>query len=139
MAGEQQQHDPAVYSEDAIEILLDGSRRQIDGLLLRGLNDLNKTFLSFRDEEFRPHIEEENIMKLALGLPEEVERRRKWLDLQIKKEEACANIRYKIMESTLTKYAPIILVAVVIAAVTGIMDHAYNWWASWKVHAANGK
>lgn len=132
-------HEPTVYSEDAIEILLDGSRRQIDGLLLKSLNNLNKTFVAFRDEEFRPHVEEENIMKLALGDPVEVERRRKWLDLQIKKEEACANMRGKILESTLTKYVPVILVAVTIAAVTGIMDHAYTWWSSWKVYAANGK
>lgn len=132
-----QNHDneqgPTIYSQEAIEMLLDGSRRQIDGLMLRGLNDLAKAFIDFRNNEFRPHVKEEEAMKEALGTPEEVERRRRWLDLQIKKEEACANIRYKIMESTLTKYVPIIIVAIALAATTGVVDKAYDWWISWKI------
>lgn len=124
--------DPTIYSPEAIEVLLDGSRRQIDKLLLQGLNDLSKAFVDFRDSEFRPHVEEEKLLQSALGTPADVERRRQWLDLQIAKEETCARIRAKVMEATITKYVPVILAAVFIAAATGVMEKAYDWWLYWK-------
>lgn len=142
MSTEQDKHkDPTVYSPEAIEMLLDGSRRQIDKLLLQGLNDLTKSFVNFRDQEFRPHVEEEKILQKALGEPAEVERRRLWLDLQIAKEESCAKIRAKVLESTITKYVPVLLAALFIAAATGIIERTYDWWVYWKTvhHQSDGE
>lgn len=89
-----------------------------------------KTFLDFRDHEFRPHVVEENEMKEALGSPKEVEQRRIWLDLQIKKEMDRSAMRNKILEATLLRVIPVCIFVVFMIFITGLHEHITNWLSS---------
>lgn len=124
--------DPVVYSDEAIDMFLAGDRLQIDRLILTGMNSMVKTFLDFRDNEFRPHVVEENEMKDALGDAKEVERRRIWLDLQIKKEMARSAMRGKILEATLLRVIPVCIFVIFMIFITGLHEHISNWLSSGK-------
>lgn len=123
---------PRIYTEEEIEFFLSGDRKAIDKLLLTSLNSIAAAFIEFRDSEFRPHVEEEKILQKAIGSPEDVKRRRIWLDLQIDKAQTCARVRAKIWEATLTRYVPVVLVAFIGAVATGLLEHAYDLWITWK-------
>lgn len=125
--------DPHIYSPAEIEMFLKGDSREIDRLILESTNNIVRAFTEFRDLEFRPHVEDEKALQKALGEPNDIERRRRWLDLQIDKAEKCQRIRAKIIEATLTRYVSVVLVFLIVGAVTGIFEHAYDLWAGWKI------
>ena len=108
-------------------MFLQGDRRQVDRLILTGMNSMVKTFLDFRDNEFRPHVAEENEMKEALGDSKDVERRRIWLDLQIKKEMDRSRLMDKALEASVLKVIPIILLGIIMIFVTGLHEHVSSW------------
>lgn len=130
MSDHQNTTDPVVYSDEAIDMFLQGDRRQVDRLILTGMNSMVKTFLDFRDHEFRPHAAEENEMKDALGSPKEVEQRRLWLDLQIRKEMDRSAMRDKILEATLLRVIPVCIFVVFMIFITGLHEHISTWLAS---------
>jgi len=125
-------NDPHIYTEEEIDIFLKGDRRAIDKLILTSINALAHTFLSYRDEEFRPHIREEQEMKDALGEPKEVAQRRMWLDLQIKKEMDRAKLRAKILEASLLRVIPIAVGVTFVIFMTGLHEYVMNWLAAGK-------
>lgn len=119
--------DPRIYTEEEIDLFLKGDRREIDKLLLISLNSMVRTFLTFRNTEFRPHAEEEIVMKDALGAPEDVLRRRIWLDQQIQKEMDRARLRRKIIEATFLKVLPTLIIGAFILFATGLKDKMIEW------------
>ncbi|TXH41846.1 MAG: hypothetical protein E6Q97_36785 [Desulfurellales bacterium] len=124
--------DPHIYTEAEIDLFLKGDRRDVDKLVLTSINAIAHAFITFRDLEFRPHVIEENQMKDALGDPADVERRRVWLDLQIKKEMDRAALRQKILEASLLRVIPIALLAVMAIFATGLHEHLSAWLSNAK-------
>lgn len=125
-------NDPHIYTEEEIDLFLKGDRRAIDKLILTSLNALSSTFVAYRDNEFRPHIREEQSMKEALGDPKEVTQRRMWLDLQIKKEMDRAKLRAKILEASLLRVIPVAMMVMLIIFMTGLHEHVTNWLTAGK-------
>lgn len=128
-------NDPHIYTEEEIDLFLKGDRRAIDKLILTTLNSLSNTFMDYRDHEFRPHVLEEQAMKDALGDPEEVARRRVWLDLQINKEIERAALRRKILEASLLRVIPIALLVMIGIFITGLHEDISSWLAAGKASA----
>lgn len=119
--------DPNIYTDEQIELMLAGDRRDVDRLLIKGLNTLAAAFLTFRDSEFRPHIEEEQLMIEALGTPDEVKRRRIWLDLQIKREQVRHKLRTRILESSVLWALPIVLTFFLLVFSDGLRYRFVEW------------
>ena len=124
--------DPHIYTEEEIDIFLKGDRMDVDKLVLTSISALAKTFITFRDLEFRPHMIEENQMKDALGDPDDVARRRVWLDLQIKKEMDRAALRQKILEASLLRVIPVALMVLLAIFATGLHEHLSAWLSTAK-------
>lgn len=119
--------DPRIYTEEEIELFLHGDRREIDRLLLTSTNAVAAALISFRDEEFRPHAEVEQVMMDALGAPTDVLLRRNWLDLQIKREMEHAEFRKKIFEASVFWVLPILLSTFFVIFGTGLRDRLIAW------------
>lgn len=119
--------DPNIYTDEQMELMLAGDRRDIDRLIIRGLNTLTAVFLTFRDTEFRPHLMAESSMVKALGTPAEVESRRIWLDLQIKREQQRQRLRAKVLESSVLWALPIVLSFMLLAFSDGLRTRFVEW------------
>lgn len=119
--------DPRIYTEEEIELFLHGDRREIDKLLLTSTNAVAAAFIAFRDEEFRPHAVEEQVMMDALGVAKDVLARRVWLDQQITKEVERAKLRKKILDASLFWVLPIVLLAFFTTMQTGLQQRIKEW------------
>lgn len=86
---------PRVYTAEEIDIFLQGERREVDRLLLHGLNTLASTLI--------PHAaREESMLNLIeqLGGPEEILERSAFVKQLIVKSEARSAMMRKVAEST---------------------------------------
>ncbi len=88
-----------LYSEEAIETFLKGDRRDIDRLLLHGLNNLGIVLME--------HAEREESLFASMGDAEVIKRRSAWIDSQIdlasvrvKKVEKRTEMMEKVASST---------------------------------------
>ena len=72
-------HKVKVYTDEEIEIFLSGDRREVDRLLLKGLNNLAGAFV--------PHAEREELIFKAMGSYEMVHDRSTWIDAQMRISE----------------------------------------------------
>lgn len=81
-----------IYSQEEIEIFLSGDRREVDRLLLHGINNLAVVLIS--------HAEREEAIFAPMGTPEDVRTRTIWVDLQVKKQEKRNSMMQKVAEST---------------------------------------
>ena len=88
---------PRIYSSEEIEIFLRGDRREIDRLLLHGLNSLSKALI--------PHARrEEEMLRLfeEIGGLDGIATRAQYVDSLIKRQSACTAMMEKVAQSTLT-------------------------------------
>lgn len=103
-----------VYSPDEIEFFTQGDRREIDRLLLHGINNLAIVLVK--------HAKDEEHMFHGLGTPEEVKIRSEWVDAQIKAQGLRNNMMTKVAESSVT-WAVIIFLGFTLKA---IVEYAYT-------------
>ena len=64
-----------IYSTEEIEIFLSGERREVDRLLLHGLNNLAIVMI--------PHVNREDALYESMGSHEKIRQRAAWIDAQI--------------------------------------------------------
>lgn len=83
-----------VYSPEEIEIFLAGDRREVDRLLLHGVNNLTAVFL--------PYAERQAQMFANIGDPNLVKERAAWIDSQIRKTEKRTRMMDKVSESSVS-------------------------------------
>ena len=89
------------YSDEEINILLDGDRREVDKLILHSLNSISTTLV--------PHIREENEVFKALGPPSEIRVRTDWIEMQIDKQKARNDMMRKVATAALVWVVPLFL------------------------------
>ena len=95
MSGEDtRRHQLHVYTPEEIEIFLAGDRREVDRLLLHGVNNLTAVFL--------PHAERQYQMFSNMGDPNSVRQRAAWIDAQIRKADKRSHMMDKVSESSVT-------------------------------------
>lgn len=121
--------DLHIYSDEEIDLLLDGNQRAVDRLLLVSINSIAAAFVDFRDNEFKAHIREEIQMVTSLGDAKEVLARRIWIDAQIKKEMEMAALRKKLLEASLLWVLPILIGGYLTIMQTGIKHKLLEWLA----------
>ena len=131
--------DPPVYTDEQIEAILAGDNRDIDRIMMRMVNALTVSFITFRDSEFRTHVREETAIFDALGTADEIEQRRIWLDLQIKREQTRAKFREKIIISSALWALPFILAFLVITFSDGLRNQIAQWLSTPPQTALKGK
>ena len=83
---------PRIYSDEEIELFIEGDRRAIDRLLLQGINNL-AVVISL-------HSEAEASVLDGMGTAEQVKIRSVWIDAQIKKQEKVNSMMQKVAESS---------------------------------------
>lgn len=83
-----------VYSPEEIEFFMSGDRREVDRLLLHGMNNLAIVLVA--------HAKEEEAVFKSLGTPDVVKLRAEWVDAQIKTQALRNTMMNKIIESTST-------------------------------------
>lgn len=117
--------EPKIISPTEMEVYLGGTRREIDRLILEGLNNLTTAFIKFRDEEFRNHASEEvskyaKISELAKAMGDEelIRARAMWIDAQIEAQRDRASMMRRVRDS--------VLIWVVIAFLGYMAVTAYN-------------
>lgn len=86
--------DLKVYSPEEIEIFMSGDRREVDRLLLHGMNNLAIVLMSHARQE-------EEIFK-GMGTAADVKLRMAWVDAQIEKQKLSNGMMRKVMESSVT-------------------------------------
>lgn len=114
-----------VYSEEVIEAFLKGDRRDIDKLLLHGLNNLGIALLEHADRE-------EKVFS-AMGDVEIIKRRSDWIDSQIEKARMLNEKTAKRIEMMDKVKSSTVVWAVI--AFLGYLSHiaveaAIAWWKS---------
>lgn len=68
-----------IYTPDEVDIFLSGDRREVDRLLLHGINSLSIVMIR--------HTEKEEEIFSGMGDVETIRARRKWVDAQMSKQE----------------------------------------------------
>ena len=89
------------YTPEEIELFLSGDRREVDRLLLHGLNTLTSFLVG--------HAHREEAVFAPMGSEEMVRARTQWIDAQIKKDETRCKMMQKIAESTAAWALPLLL------------------------------
>ena len=82
-----------VFSPEEVDLFLAGDRREIDKLILHGLNAIAKTL--------KPHMEMEEALLHELGGTEIIRLRSAWIDAQITKQKRRSEMMRKVAESAL--------------------------------------
>ena len=85
-------NQPKIYSDEEIELFIEGDRRAIDRLLLQGINNLSVVLIL--------HSEAEAAVIAGMGTAEQVKSRSIWIDAQIKKQEKVNSMMQKVAESS---------------------------------------
>lgn len=114
-----------VYSEEAIDAFLRGDRRDIDKLLLHGLNNLGIALIE--------HAEREEKVFAAMGDVEVIRKRSDWIDSQIEKARMLNEKTLKRIEMMEKVKSSTAIWAVI--AFLGYLSHisveaAIAWWKS---------
>lgn len=131
--------DPPVYTDEQIEAILAGDNRDIDRIMMRMVNSLTISFITFRDDEFRTHVKQETEVFAALGTADEIAQRRVWLDLQITKEQKRAKMRDKIISSSTLWALPLVLLFIVTTLSDGLRNQVILWLSAVPPTAVKGK
>lgn len=100
-SGDKEQYLLKIYAAEEIELFLNGERRDIDRLLLHGLNDIVRVLI--------PHAAKEEEFFEKVGTEEDVTRRNAWVDAQIDKQRKKNDMMAKVATSTVS-WAAIIFV-----------------------------
>jgi hypothetical protein len=79
--------DLKMFSDDEINMLLAGDRREVDKLLLHGINNLSASLI--------PMVE----IITELGTPDAVRKRREWVESQIENQRVKNDMMRKVSES----------------------------------------
>lgn len=82
-----------IYTPEEIDIFLSGDRREVDRLLLTGLNNIAGVLI--------PHVAKEEGVFEALGDVDVIRTRSAWIEAQIKKQEKRNQMMQKVTESTM--------------------------------------
>jgi len=85
-----EQYNIKVYSEEEINLYLEGERRHVDRLLLEGLNSITKVLIVHANKE-------EEVLE-ELGTPEQIKLRRLWIDARIKRQENIDKLINRVVE-----------------------------------------
>ena len=72
----------AIYTDEEIDIFLKGDRRNVDKLLLHGMNNIAAALV--------PHMEKEDSVMAVMGDATAVRERSAWIDAEIAKKKAWA-------------------------------------------------
>lgn len=86
-------HTLRVYTTEEVDLLLNGDRREVDRLLIHGINNVAAVLI--------PHIQAEERVFEALGDVETVRLRSAWTEAQIKKQEKRNAMMQKVSESAM--------------------------------------
>ena len=86
--------DLKVYSPEEIEIFMSGDRREVDRLLLHGVNNLAIVLIS--------HARQEEEIFRGMGTAADVKLRMAWVDAQIEKQKLSNGMMRKVAESSVT-------------------------------------
>jgi hypothetical protein len=95
-----------IYSSEEIDLFLCGDRRNVDKLLLHGLNNIARILI--------PHIAYEDRIFDSLGTLEDIKIRKEWIDAEIRKKETAASF-YEQMTLELGKKSAWVLMLVIVA------------------------
>jgi hypothetical protein len=90
-----------IYTQEEIEIFLSGDRREVDRLLLHGINNLAVVLIS--------HAEREEDIFMAMGSGEEVRARTIWIDAQVEKQRISNGRMQRVADSALAYALPLFL------------------------------
>jgi len=85
------------YTDEEIEIILDGDRRKVDRFMLNCMNEIKRTLID--------HTEKENIVLAAVetvGGIKGIKDRAEYVDALIKKANARTDMMNKVSQSTVT-------------------------------------
>lgn len=96
-----------IYTEEEINVFLEGDRRTIDRLILHSLNNFAVIFMA--------HAQKEESIFEAMGSDDEIRIRTKWIDAEIKKKQKLTEMMDKVITS---------VGAGVILAFLGFLVHA---------------
>lgn len=83
-----------IYTQEEIELFLAGERRDVDRLLLYGINDLVRVII--------PHKAREDKFFEAAGTRDEIRQRAAWVDAQIDKQKKRNEMMGKVATSALS-------------------------------------
>lgn len=100
-----------IYTQEEIEIFLSGDRREVDRLLLTGLNNLAKSLL--------PHMEREEKTFDIMGNDEVIRTRAEWIDAQVIK----MNKRSAMMQKVTEQVGVWVLIAFLGFVAFSVWDH----------------
>ena len=91
-----------VYTEQELEIFLNGDRRSVDGLMLRSLNGISAALLTHMEEQEKVTRELQDI-----GGLEGIRLRAEWVNAQIERQK----VRNRMMEKVATSNLATVSVA----------------------------
>lgn len=102
------------YTDEEIDILLNGDRREVDKLLLHGISAIGAVLV--------PHIEKEEAIFDALGDVPTIHTRSRWIEAQITKQQRYNGLMQKIIDSSVLWVIPLVLAFVIYAVGDQIVD-----------------
>jgi hypothetical protein len=88
-----------VYTPEEIEMFLSGDRREVDRLLIHGINNIATVLI--------PHMAKEEEIFHVLGDSDVIRSRSIWIDAQILKQEKRNKMMDKVTESTVIWALPV--------------------------------
>jgi hypothetical protein len=89
------EHPPLrIYSPEEVDLFLSGDRREVDRLLLQGLNGLSHVMIE--------HTRKEEEIFTGMGDTETIRARRKWVDAQMAKQEKLNAMMDKVATSAVS-------------------------------------
>lgn len=83
-----------IYTDDEIDVILSGDRRQVDRILIHGINGIAAIMIS--------HIRDESEILHAIGDAESYRIRKEWIITQMDKERAKSAMMKRVSESAVT-------------------------------------
>lgn len=102
------------YTEEEIELLMSGEKREIDKLLLHGISSIAAVLI--------PHMEKEDEMWKALGDLPTIRLRGEWIDEQIARQKIKNAMMHKVVESSILWALPLLLLFFAISIGNELME-----------------
>ena len=96
-----------IYTDEEIDMILHGDRREIDRMLLKGISNIGRILL--------PYISKQNEIFGASGGAESITERRLWVESQIAKSNARTEMMQKVATSSVT-WALILFIGFLLAS-----------------------
>lgn len=90
---------PRILTQQEIDLMLDGDRRQVDRVMLTQINDLARAFITFKYDEFPEHAEKEDEILDAIGRdPQKIRARGEFVDTLIERQRNRNRMMQKVSE-----------------------------------------